>query len=221
MSYRRGGTTMLRKRRLCTTIEEEQQQGNNHRHPKQTIRTSAATEASLDDIVHSYGGIQVIKMTGDNTPSHVIDAYKELLTVRRSHGEFDELFNLSECDLATTKSINKDVFHSLQSIANDWNHNLDDRHHLPQFGARQTTRIDVSVVNSVVILTAVKTSQLQRHYEKLLRNVKKHVDKNIKIKKSGSCNCTMTTHRINDSFFLGVYMPRELHDKNVHHRVVH
>ena len=99
---------------------------------------SAATEALLDDIVHSYGGIQAIKMTGDNTPSHVIDAYKELLNMRRSHGEFDESFNLSECDLATTKSINRDVFR-LQSIVNDWNHDLDDPHRMPQFGARQTT----------------------------------------------------------------------------------
>ena len=187
---------MLRKR----TIEEEQQ--DNHHHPK-TIRMSAATEASLDDIVHSYGRIQAIKMTGDNTPSHVIDAYKELLNVRRSHGEFDESFhNLSECDLATTKSINKDVFHFLQSIVNDWNHDLDDHHHVPQFGARQTTRIGGFVVNSVVIPTAVKTNQFQCHYEKLLRNVKKHVDKNVKIKKSMSCNCTTTMHQINDSFFL-------------------
>ena len=100
---------------------------------------SAATEASLDDIVHSYGGIRAIKMTGDNTPSHVIDAYKELLNVRRSRGEFDESFNLSECDLATTKSINRDIFHFLQSIVNDWNHDLDDRHHAPQFGTHQTT----------------------------------------------------------------------------------
>ena len=193
---------MLRKRRLCTTIEEEQ---DNHHHPK-TIRMSAATEASLDDIVHSYGGIQVIKMTGDNTPSHRIDAYKELLNVRRSRGEFDELFNLRECDLATTKSINKDVFHFLQSIVNDWNHDLDDHHHVPQFGARQTTRIDGSVVNSGVIPTAIKTNHFQRHYEKLLRNVKKHVDKNVKIKKSLLCNYTMTRHRINDLFFLGVHM---------------
>ena len=100
---------------------------------------SAATEASLDDIVHSYGGIQVIKMTGDNTPSHVIDAYKELLNVRRSCDEFDESFNLSECDLATMKSINKEVFNFLQSIVNNWNHDLEDCHHVPHFGARQTT----------------------------------------------------------------------------------
>ena len=150
MSYQ---GTMLRKRQL-PTIEEEQQQQDNH-HPK-TIRMSSATEASLDDIVHSYGGIQAIKMTLDNTPSHVIDAYKELLTVRRSRGEFDESFNLSECDLATTKSINKDVFQFLQSIVSDWNHDLDDRHHVPQFGARQTTRIDGSVVNLVVIWSTVR-----------------------------------------------------------------
>ena len=79
-------------------------------------------------------------MTGDNTPSHVIDAYKELLNVRRSRGEFDESsFNLSECDVATTKSINRDIFRFLQSIVNDWNHDLDDRHHAPQFGTCQTT----------------------------------------------------------------------------------
>ena len=100
---------------------------------------SAATEALLDNIVHSYGGIQAIKMTGDNTPSQVFDAYKELLNMRRSRGEFDESFNLSECDLATMKSINRDIFRFLQSIVDDWNHDLDDRHHTPQFGARQTT----------------------------------------------------------------------------------
>ena len=101
---------------------------------------SAVTEAFLDNIVYSYGGIQAIKITGDNTPSHVIDAYKELLNVRRSHGELDESsFNLGECDIATTKSINRDVFRFLQSIVNDWNHDLDDRHYTPQFGARQTT----------------------------------------------------------------------------------
>ena len=145
---------LQRKRQLCTTTEEEEEEDR----PKQTTirRMSAATEASLDDIVHSYGGIRVIKMTGDNTPSHMIDAYKELLNVRRSHGEFDESsFNLSECDVTTMKSINRDVFRFLQSIVNDWNHDLDDRHHAPQFGTRQTARVDGSVVNSVVIPTAI------------------------------------------------------------------
>ena len=96
--------------------------------------------------------------------------------------------------------INRDVFRFLQSIVNDWNHDLDDRHHVPQFGTRQTTRVDGSVVNSVVIPAAIKPNQFQHHYEKLLRNVKKHVNKNVKIKKSVSCNCTTTMHRINDSF---------------------
>ena len=99
---------MLRRKRL-TIEEEEEEEQDNHHHPETIRRMSAATEASLDDIVHSYGGIRAIKMTGDNTPSHMIDAYKELLKVR-SCCEFDELFNLSECDLATTKSINRDVF---------------------------------------------------------------------------------------------------------------
>ena len=66
---------LRRKRRLCTTIEEEEEEEeeqDNHHHPKTIRSMSAATEASLDDIVHSYGGIRVIKMTGDNTPSHVL-----------------------------------------------------------------------------------------------------------------------------------------------------
>ena len=194
---------MLRRKRLTIKEAEEEEEQYNHHHPRKTIRRmSAATEASLDDIVHSYGGIRAIKMTGDNTPSHMIDAYKELLNVRRSHGEFDELFNLSECDLATTKSINRDVFRFLQSIVNNWNHDLDDRHHVPQFGTRQTTQINGSVLNLVMIPTTIKPNQFQRHYERLLRNVKKHVNKNVKIKKSVSCNCTPTMHQINDSFFL-------------------
>ena len=118
---------MLRRKRLTIEEEEEEEEQYNHHHPRKTIRRmSAATEALLDDIVHSYGGIRAIKMTWDNTPSHVIDAYIELFNVRRSCDEFDESFNLSECDLAIKKSINRDVFRFLQSIVNDWNHDLDD-----------------------------------------------------------------------------------------------
>ena len=112
-------------------------------------------------------------------------------------------------------------FHFLQSIVNDWNHDLEDRHHAPQFGARQTTRVNGSVTNSVVIPTAVKPNQFQRHYEKLLRNVKKHIEKNIKIKKSVSCNCTTTMHGINDSFSWCPYAEKTPQQKNVHHHVVH
>ena len=129
--------------------------------------------------------------------------------MRRSRGEFDESsFNLSECDIATTKSINRDVFRFLQSIVNDWNHDLDDHRHVPQFGTRQTTQVNGSMVNSVVIPTAIKPNQFQHHYEKLLRNVKKHVDKNVKIKKFVSCNCTTKMHRINDSFSWCPYAER-------------
>ena len=52
---------MLRRKRL--TIEEEEEEEYNHHHPRETIRRiSAATEASLDDIVHRYGGIRAIKI---------------------------------------------------------------------------------------------------------------------------------------------------------------
>ena len=49
---------MLQRERLTIEEEEEEEEQYNHHHPRKTIRRmSAATEASLDDIVHSYGGI--------------------------------------------------------------------------------------------------------------------------------------------------------------------
>ena len=59
------------------------------------VRCLASKEESLDDIVHSYGGLDAIRLSGDNTPSHVVTAYKELNNIRRLHGEDiveDELF---------------------------------------------------------------------------------------------------------------------------------
>ena len=45
-------------------------------------RCLASKEVSLDDIVHSYGGLNAIRLSGDNTPSHVVTAYKELNNIR-------------------------------------------------------------------------------------------------------------------------------------------
>ena len=76
------------------------------------VRCHASKEASLDDIVHSYGGLDAIHLSGDNTPSHVVTAYKELNNIRRLHGEDieDELFDFEQCDSNTIKLINKDIF---------------------------------------------------------------------------------------------------------------
>ena len=46
------------------------------------VRCLASKEASLDDIVHSYGGLDAIRLSGDNTPSHLVTAYKELNNIR-------------------------------------------------------------------------------------------------------------------------------------------
>ena len=46
------------------------------------VRCLASKEASLDDIVHSYGGLDAIRLSGDNTLSHVVTAYKELNNIR-------------------------------------------------------------------------------------------------------------------------------------------
>ena len=60
----------------------------------------------MDDIVHSYGGLDAIHLSGDNTPSHVVTAYKELNSIRRLCGEDiveDELFDFEQCDSNTIK----------------------------------------------------------------------------------------------------------------------
>ena len=77
----------------CNTYSEEDDVGDESRTMK--VRCLASKEASLDNIVHSYLGLDVIRLSGDNTPSHVVTAYKELNNIRRLHGEDiveDELF---------------------------------------------------------------------------------------------------------------------------------
>ena len=76
------------------------------------VRCLASKEASLDDIVHRYGGLDVICLSGDTTPSHMVTAYKELNNIRRLHGDDiieDELFDFEQCDSNTIKLINKDI----------------------------------------------------------------------------------------------------------------
>ena len=113
------------------------------------VRCLASKEASLDNIAHSYGGLDVIRLSGDNTPSHVVTAYKELNNIRRLHGEDiveDELFDFQQCDSNTIKLINKDIFFFLQSLFNESSREQDNQPFAPQFGTRQTTRMDGSIV---------------------------------------------------------------------------
>ena len=130
-----------------STYSEEDDVGDESRTMK--VRCLASKEASLDDIVHSYGGLDAIRLSGDNIPSHVVTAYKELNNIRRLHGEDiveDELFDFQQFDSNTIKLINKDIFCFLQSLFNESSREQDDRPFAAPFGTRQTTQMDGSIV---------------------------------------------------------------------------
>ena len=136
-----------RRKHHRSTYSEEDDVGDESRTMK--VRCLASKEASLDDIVHSYGGLDAICLSGDNTPSHVVTAYKELDNIRRLHGEDiaeDELFDFQQCDSNTIKLINKDIFCFLQSLFNKSSREQDHRPFAPPFGTHQTTRMDGSIV---------------------------------------------------------------------------
>ena len=69
-----------RKHHRSTVDSEEDDVGDESRTTK--VRCLASKEASLDDIVHSYGALDAICLSGDNTPSHMVTAYKELNNIR-------------------------------------------------------------------------------------------------------------------------------------------
>ena len=68
------------KHHRSTVDSEEDNVGDESRTTK--VRCLASKEASLDDIVHSYLGLDAIRLSGDNTPSQVVTAYKELNNIR-------------------------------------------------------------------------------------------------------------------------------------------
>ena len=45
-------------------------------------------EAKLDDIIYNYGGVEAIRVSGPNTPNHVMKAYRELCELHHKRGEF-------------------------------------------------------------------------------------------------------------------------------------
>ena len=45
-------------------------------------RNDGPKEAQLHDIIYGYGGEEAIKQSGENTPKHVLDAYKEWCILR-------------------------------------------------------------------------------------------------------------------------------------------
>ena len=64
-----------------STVDSEEDDVGDKSHTTK-VRCLASKEASLDDIVHSYGGLDAIRLSGDNTPSHMVTAYKELNNIR-------------------------------------------------------------------------------------------------------------------------------------------
>ena len=64
-----------------STVDSEEDDVGDESHTTR-VRCLASKEASLDNIVHSYGGLDAIRLSGDNTPSHMVTAYKELNNIR-------------------------------------------------------------------------------------------------------------------------------------------
>ena len=78
----------------------------------------------LDDIVYGFGGEEAIRLSGSNTPLHVLRAYKELCDLRHKRGDVFEnnlLFNSCQNDLTRISSINNGCFIFLQALLCKWN----------------------------------------------------------------------------------------------------
>ena len=56
--------------------------GNDEFLTHQPTRNDGPKEAQLDDMIYSYGREEVIKQFGENTPKHVLRAYKEYSILR-------------------------------------------------------------------------------------------------------------------------------------------
>ena len=143
------------------------------------VRCLASKEASLDDIVHSYGGLDAIRLSGDNTPSHVVTAYKELNNIRRLHGEDiveDELFDFQQCHSNTIKLINKDIFFFFNHcLMNRVVNKTTDLLHLNLALVKPLKWMDPSL-NIVAVPPKVKENHFRHCYAKLLKTMKKRVD---------------------------------------------
>ena len=84
-------------------------------------------EAKLDDIVYGFGSEEAIRLSGSNTPLHVLRASKELCDLHHKRGDVIEndcvLFDSHQNDLTTISYINNECFVFLQALLSKWNVN--------------------------------------------------------------------------------------------------
>ena len=163
---------------------------------------SGPKEAKLDDIIYNYGGVEAIRVSGPNTPNHVMKAYRELCELRHKRGEFfdsDPLCSSEQIDNETKDCINNECFSFIQSLLSRWNTTTD---YSSTFGGRQSVRDDGVVINAVVNAPQVCRSFFQQKWSNLLKQIQKMVEKNIKSKKKLSCACTNNNHPINELLVL-------------------
>ena len=159
-------------------------------------------EAKLDDIIYNYSGVEAIRVSGPNTPNHVMKAYRELCELRHKRGEFfdsDPLCSSEQIDNETKDCINNECFSFIQSLLSRWNTTTD---YSSTFGGRQSVRDDGVVINVVVNAPQVCRSFFQQKWSNLLKQIQKMVEKNIKSKKKLSCACTNNNHPINELLVL-------------------
>ena len=161
-------------------------------------------EAKLDDIVYGFGGEEAIRLSGSNTPLHVLCAYKALCDLRHKRGDVIEnnlLFNGRQNDLMTISSINNECFIFLQVLLSKWNvirsGSLNE-----SFGGRHSIRDDGVVVNLVVTTLHVRHNFFQQKWSNLMNQICKLVEKNVKTKQKMLCNCSDDNHPINEKVVL-------------------
>ena len=42
------------------------------------VTTNTSREAKLDEVLYNYGGVEAIRLSGSNTPQHILQTFKEL-----------------------------------------------------------------------------------------------------------------------------------------------
>ena len=87
------------------------------------------------------GGVEAIRVSGPNTPNHVMKAYRELCELRHKHGEFfdsDPLCSSEQIDNEIKDCINNECFSFIQSLLSRWNSSDTTTNYSSTFGGHQS-----------------------------------------------------------------------------------
>ena len=158
---------------------------------------NASHEAKLDEVLYDYGEVEAIRLSGSNTPQHILQTFKEWCDLRQQKGDFVPLLEDIRCNEIndiTINSINKECFDFLQLLLT--NHSSI-QYETQWFGGHVHTRNEITVLNSTAP-KCIHPSQYHLKWIRLKDKIVKLVMNNIKQLKKVSCNCTTNLHFINE-----------------------